>query len=83
MYLNVELTLAVTDPTAPRLATTRASYAYQYDRNAPFPYPRCHLHVFAASDDYLHERPFSRLHLPTRRITLEQTAPELVMVDVS
>ena len=93
MYLNVELTLAVSDPYAPRLATTRASYTYQvgddldnprplftyqYDQNAPFPYPRCHLHVFAASDNYVHERPFSRLHLPTRRITLEQIVWHLI-----
>ena len=93
MYLNVEVTLAVNDPTAPRLATTRASYTYQvggglddprplftyqYDQNAPFPYPRCHLHVFAAPDDYAQERPFSRLHLPTRRITLEQIVWHLI-----
>ncbi len=93
MYLNVELTLAADDTTAPRLATTRASYTYQageglddprplftyqYDRNAPFPYPRCHLHVFAAPNDYVQERPFSRLHLPTRRITLEQIVWHLI-----
>ena len=93
MYLNVELTLGVDDPSAPRLATTRASYTYQagdgldnprpvftyqYDRNAPFPYPRCHLHVFAAPDAYAQDRPFSRLHLPTRRITLEQIVWHLI-----
>ena len=93
MYLNVELTLRARD-TAPRhLVTDRASYtyqaghgvddprplfAYQYDRNAAFPYPRCHLHVFAAPDDYAQERPFSRLHLPTRRITLEQIVWHLI-----
>lgn len=93
MYLNVELTLAVRGPTAPRLATTRASYTYQageglddprplftyqYDRSAPFPYPRCHLHVFAAPAGYARERPFSRLHLPTRRVTLEQIVWHLI-----
>ena len=93
MYLNVELTLAVADRSAPRLATTRASYTYQvgedlddprplftyqYDRNVPFPYPRCHLHVFATPDAYTLDRPFPRLHLPTRRITLEQVVWHLI-----
>ena len=93
MYLNVELTLRTRDGDPPHLVTARASYtyqagheldnprplfAYQYDRSAPFPYPRCHLHVFAAPDAYAHERPFSRLHLPTRRITLEQIVWHLI-----
>ena len=93
MYLNVEMTLRVERRPVPRLETTRASYtyqaghhlddprplfAYQYDRNAPAPYPRCHLHVFAAPDHYPLERPFPRLHLPTRRITLEQIVWHLI-----
>ncbi len=93
MFLNVELTLRPRETDPLHLTTTRASFtyqaghdpdnprplfAYQYDRNAPFPYPRCHLHVFAAPDDYAQERPFSRLHLPTRRITLEQIVWHLI-----
>ena len=77
----------------PRLQTLRAAYRYQaghnldnpkplfvyeYNRNAPPPYPRCHLHVFATPDNYALERPFPRLHLPTRRITLEQIIWHLI-----
>ena len=74
------------DSGPPRLQTLRSAYRYQagpdlddpkplfvyeYNRNAPARYPRCHLHVFAAPDGYALQRPFPRLHLPTRRITLE------------
>ena len=80
-------------PGAPRLETLRSAYRYQaghdlddpkpmfvyeYSRNAPQAYPRCHLHVFAAPDHYPLERPFPRLHLPTRRITLEQIVWHLI-----
>jgi len=93
MYLNLEFTLRASDTAPPNLVTSRVSYtyqaghdvddprplfAYQYDRNAPMPYPRCHLHVFAAPAGYAHERPFSRLHLPTRRVTLEQIVWHLI-----
>ena len=81
------------DSGPPRLQTLRSAYRYQaghdlddpkplfvyeYNRSAPPSYPRCHLHVFAAPDGYALERPFSRLHLPTRRITLEQIVWHLI-----
>ncbi|MDE2990404.1 MAG: hypothetical protein OXU21_04965 [Chloroflexota bacterium] len=75
------------------LETTRANYAYlqpcgdpgdleplfvyQYNRRTPFPYPRCHLHVHARPQHY-RGASFSRLHLPTRRITLEQVVWHLI-----
>ena len=78
---------------SPRLQTLRSAYRYQagpdlddpkplfvyeYDRYAPPPYPRCHLHVFAAPKDFELKRSFPRLHLPTRRITLEQIVWHLI-----
>ena len=75
------------DPAAAWLETTRATYtyqasddlddpkplfAYEYNRDPSFPYPRCHLHVHAAPEHYAGSKLFPRLHLPTRRITLEQ-----------
>jgi len=77
----------------PRLQTLRSAYRYQaghnvddpkpifvyeYNRNAALRYPRCHLHVFATPDHYPNETPFARLHLPTRRITLEQIVWHLI-----
>ena len=77
----------------PRLQTLRSAYRYQaghdlddpkpvfvyeYIRGAPPSYPRCHLHLFATPDHYPLERPFPRLHLPTRRITLEQVVWHLI-----
>ena len=56
----------------------RPLFVYEYNRSAPPRYPRCHLHVFAAPDHYTLERPFPRLHLPTRRITLEQIVWHLI-----
>ncbi len=74
------------------LETTRATYTYQagddvedpkpvfeyqYDRDASSPYPRCHLHVRAAPEHY-RGKSFRRLHLPTRRVTLEQIVWHLI-----
>ncbi|MDE2869586.1 MAG: hypothetical protein OXR64_00125 [Chloroflexota bacterium] len=93
MYLNVELTLRVYRSPVPRLETVRATYSYQagnlphdlrpvfsyqFDRETRFPYPRCHLHVYASPTGYAQDRAFSRLHLPTRRITLEQIVWHLI-----
>ena len=76
-----------------RLETTRATYTYQasddlddpqpvfvyeYIRYPPPPYPRCHLHVHAVPGHYAGCKPFPRLHLPTRRITLEQVVWHLI-----
>ena len=81
------------EPTHVRLETTRATYtyqagenldesrpvfSYQYDRNSSSPYPRCHLHVSAVPENYPGCKPFPRLHLPTRRITLEQVVWHLI-----
>lgn len=92
MYLNVQMALQVTrNPT--RLETTAATFTYQagadlddprpvfeyhYERNSQSGYPRCHLHVHAAPAGYALGKPFPRLHLPTRRITLEQVVWHLI-----
>ena len=94
MFLNVELTLRVDDRPEPRLETTRATYtyqagrgldesrpvfSYQYDRNSASPYPRCHLHVHAERPEHhAGAKAFPRLHLPTRRISLEQVVWHLI-----
>ena len=62
----------------PDLDDPKPLFVYEYDRYAPPPYPRCHLHVFAAPKDYELKRSFPRLHLPTRRITLEQIVWHLI-----
>ena len=92
MYLNVQMALRVVGYPL-RLETTDATFAYQagsdlddprpvfeyhYERDSQSGYPRCHLHVFAAPAHYPLERPFPRLHLPTRRITLEQIVWHLI-----
>ena len=85
MYLNVQMALpAIRGPL--RLEMTDATFTYQAggDLDDPRPvfeyhcqgdsqsgYPRCHLHVHATPQHYTGVKPFSRLHLPTRRITLE------------
>ncbi len=81
------------EPPQMRLETTRATYtyqagedldepktlfSYQYDRTTSSPYPRCHLHVQADPARYSGTRPFPRLHLPTRRISLEQVVWHLI-----
>ena len=93
MYLNVELTLRAYRGPVPRLETVRATYSYQagnlphdrrpvfsyqFDQETRFPYPRCHLHVYASPTGYAQDRAFPRLHLPTRRITLEQVVWHLI-----
>ena len=93
MYLNVELTLRAYRRPFARLETVRATYSnqagnkpedrrpvfsYQFDRETPFPYPRCHLHVYESPAGYAQDRAFPRLHLPTRRITLEQIVWRLI-----
>ena len=93
MYLNVELTLRAYRRPVPRLETVRATYSYQagnkpddrrpvfsyqFDRETPLPYPRSHLHVYASPTGYAQDRAFHRLHLPTRRITLEQIVWHLI-----
>ena len=92
MYLNVQMAVQVVRNPL-RLETTDATYAYQagrdlddprpvfeyhYERDSQSGYPRCHLHVFASPAHYPLERPFPRLHLPTRRITLEQIVWHLI-----
>ncbi len=92
MYLNVQIALQVIQKPV-RLETTRATFTYQagadrddprpifeyhYDRDSRTGYPICHLHVYAAPQHYTPERPFSRLHLPTRRLTLEQIVWHLI-----
>lgn len=90
MALRINRELAPPDV---MLETTRSTYTYQacgdlddpkpvfvyeYIRDAPSPYPRCHLHVHAAPDDYAGSKGFQRLHLPTRRISLEQVVWHLI-----
>ena len=83
----------VSAPPPVRIETTRATYTYQasgdlddpkpvfvydYNRDVPYPYPRCHLHVHAVPKHYTGDQLFPRLHLPTRRITLEQVVWHLI-----
>ena len=92
MYLNVQIALQVTR-SPPRLETMAATFTYQaggdldeprpvfeyhYERNARSGYPRCHVHVHATPNHYTPKRSFSRLHLPTRRLTLEQIVWHLI-----
>ena len=92
MYLNVEIALRV-NRSSKRLETTAATFTYQagadnddpcpvfayhFDRNSRSGYPRCHLHIHATSQHYTGEKPFAQLHLPTRRITLEQIVWHLI-----
>ena len=86
MFLNVQLALQVmrsplrlemTDSTFTYQAGSdrddpRPVFEYHYQRDSPPGYPRSHLHIHAAPRHYTGEKPFPRLHLPTRRITLEQ-----------
>ena len=93
LYLNVELTLRAYRRPVTRLEVIRATYSYQagnkpddrrpvfsyqFDHDTPFPYPRCHIHVYGAPTGYAQDRAFHRLHLPTRRITLEQIVWHLI-----
>ena len=86
MYLNVQVALQVIRSPL-RLEMTDATFTYQaggslddprpvfeyhYQRDSRSGYPRCHMHVHATPRHYTAEKPFSRLHLPTRRLTLEQ-----------
>ena len=92
MYLNVQLALQVA-PGSPRLEMTAATFSYQagpdlddprlvfeyhYERDSQSGYPDCHLHVHATSQHYPFGKPFARLHLPTRRLTLEQIVWHLI-----
>ena len=92
MYLNVRIALQVIRNPV-HLATLAATFTYQagdslddprpifeyhYDRDSQSGYPRCHLHVYAEPPHYPGEREFSRLHLPTRRLTLEQIVWHLI-----
>ena len=86
MFLNIEIALQISRASQ-RLETTAATFTYQagadndnpcpvftyhYDQHSRSRYPRCHMHVHAAPQHYVGERSFSRLHLPTRRLTVEQ-----------
>ena len=86
VQMTLQIDRKSTDPPHRRLETSRATYtyqagedldeprpvfSYQFDRSASSPHPRCHLHVYAAPEHYQGSS-FRRLHLPTRRITLEQ-----------
>ena len=92
MYLNIEIALQV-GRSSQRLETTAATFTYQagadnddprpvfayhFDKNSRSGYPRCHMHVHATPHHYRPARPFSRLHLPTRRLTLEQIVWHLI-----
>lgn len=92
MYLNVQIALQVIRNPL-RLETTDATFTYQagadldnprpvfeyhYQRDSRSGYPRCHLHVHATPHHYPGEKPFARLHLPTRRLTLEQIVWHLI-----
>ena len=93
VQMTLQIDRESTEPPHRRLETTRATYtyqasddldepmpvfSYQYDRTASLPYPRCHLHVHADPTGYSGTRSFPRLHLPTRRITLEQVVWHLI-----
>ena len=92
MHLNIEIALQI-NRASQRLETTAATFTYQagtdnddprpvfayhFDQHSRTGYPRCHLHVHAAPQHYARERSFSRLHLPTRRLTLEQIVWHLI-----
>ncbi len=92
MYLNVRIALQVirnpvhlvtlaatfTYQAGDSLDDPRPVFEYHYDRDSQSGYPRCHLHVHAEPPHYTVERSFSRLHLPTRRLTLEQIVWHLI-----
>ena len=92
MFLNVQIALRVirsplrlettdatfTDQAGADLDDPRPVFEFHYQREAPAGYPRCHLHVHAAPRHYPGQKPFARLHLPTRRITLEQVVWHLI-----
>lgn len=93
VQMTLQIDRESTEPPHRRLETTRATYtyqasddldepipvfSYQCDRTASSPYPRCHLHVHAAPAGYALGKPFPRLHLPTRRISLEQVVWHLI-----
>ena len=92
MFLNIEIALQI-NRASQRLETTAATFTYQagadndnpcpvfayhYDQHSRSRYPRCHVHVHAAPQHYVGERSFSRLHLPTRRLTVEQIVWRLI-----
>ncbi len=92
MFLNIEIALQI-NRASQRLETTAATFTYQagadndspcpvftyhYDQHSRARYPRCHMHVHAAPQHYVGERSFSRLHLPTRRLTVEQIVWHLI-----
>ena len=92
MYLNVQVALQVVRSPL-RLEMTDATFTYQaggslddprpvfeyhYQRDSRSGYPRCHMHVHATPRHYSGDKPFSRLHLPTRRLTLEQIVWHLI-----
>ena len=92
MFLNIEIALQI-NRTSQRLETTAATFTYQagadnddprpvfayhYDQHSRSGYPRCHMHVHAAPRHYAGERSFSRPHLPTRRLTVEQIVWHLI-----
>ena len=56
----------------------RPVFEYHYQGDSQSGYPRCHLHVHATPQHHTGEKPFSRLNLPTRRITLEQIVWHLI-----
>ena len=92
MFLNVQIALRVVRSPF-RLETTDATFTYQagsdlddprpvfvyhYERDSRSGYPRCHLHLHATPRHYTGAKPFSRLHIPTRRLTLEQIVWHLI-----
>jgi hypothetical protein len=58
-------------------------FRYEYDRRAAargdYPYPIAHLHVNASPVCYEGSKPFPDLHLPTRRLSLEEIVRHLIV----
>ena len=59
-------------------------FTYHYERDSRSGYPSCHLHMHAEPEHYQpaagnsRRKSFSRLHLPTRRLTLEQIVRHVI-----
>ncbi|MGH2391140.1 MAG: hypothetical protein ACRDIE_23335, partial [Chloroflexota bacterium] len=48
-------------------------------REEKSPYPIAHLHVNASPEHYTGRKPFPELHLPTRRLSLEEIIRHLIV----
>jgi hypothetical protein len=56
-------------------------FRYDYERDSPemYPYPTAYLHVNAQPAYYRGVKPFPDLHLPTRRLSLEEIIRHLIV----